>query len=503
MSGRNEETLPAHAAPPRPLKGFSRRFGDLRVRPKLMVLHNLFFLVLTLGVYFSIVPLVESRLSAARAREISLIWNTFSAVTPDTGEHELRFYELTADSGDALGLPREAQQWMRDYPGRIWQREAVSEHIYKLVPGSANRFYRLRLPLAFYDGLLMSARLALFAALGVVYVLAVLLLELVIMPRYVYQPLQLMLLADAATRRGDRRQELVPDEYIPGDEIGQIMQSRNEVVTLLRRQEDDLAEALHRLEATAGDLRRKNEQLETAKRNLEAQDRLVSLGLLSASVAHEMNTPLAVLHGSIEKLLETLPDAATQGRLERMKRVTERLRRISASLLDFARVRRREMSAVDLRTIVEESWQLVAIDERAPLVQFQNAIHVGATVLGNGDQLVQVFVNLLRNALHAVGADGRICVTAAPAWLGARRAVAVMVEDNGPGIPPEVLPEIFEVFVTTRLDAHGTGLGLAVAEGIVSQHGGQIEASNCPRGGARLVVTLPCPEKPLQMKENT
>jgi signal transduction histidine kinase len=67
----------------------------------------------------------------------------------------------------------------------------------------------------------------------------------------------------------------------------------------------------------------------------------------------------------------------------------------------------------------------------------------------------------------------------------------VAVEDNGPGIPPEVLPDIFEAFVTTRLDSRGTGLGLTVAEGIVSQHGGTISAANRPGGGARLEVKLP------------
>jgi signal transduction histidine kinase len=492
LPDRNSGEPPLQGWPPRPLTGFSRRFGDLRVRPKLMVLHNAFFLILTLSVYFSILPLVESRLAAARAREISLMWNTFSALTPDRGEHELRYYDLTAGSGDELGLPPAAQSWMRDFPGRVWQRDATAEHIFKLVPGAADRFYRLRLPIAFYDSLLLSARLALFAVLGALYVLAVLLLELLIMPRYVYQPLQLMLHADAATRRGDRAQELIPSAYIPGDEIGQIMHSRNEAVTILRQQEDHLAEALHRLEA-------KNQQLETAKRNLEAQDRLVSLGLLSASVAHEMNTPLAVLHGSLEKLQETLPDPATQARLQRMKRVTERLRHISAGLLDFARVRRREFAPVPLHDLVEESWQLVAIDERASSISFLNSVPASARVFGNAGQLVQVFVNLLRNALHAVDPGlpghpgGRVHVTAHPATLDGRRALAISVEDNGPGIPEDILPEIFEVFVTTRLDAHGTGLGLAVAEGIVSQHHGLITAANCPTGGARLEVTLPCP----------
>ena len=71
------------------------------------------------------------------------------------------------------------------------------------------------------------------------------------------------------------------------------------------------------------------------------------------------------------------------------------------------------------------------------------------------------------------------------------RWVIVRVDDNGPGIPEEVLPEIFEAFITTRLDSRGTGLGLAVAEGIVHQHGGIIEASNLPQGGARLELTLP------------
>ena len=92
------------------------------------------------------------------------------------------------------------------------------------------------------------------------------------------------------------------------------MRSRNKTVASLRHHEDELASALRRL---------------------EEQDRLVSLGLLSASVAHELNTPLAVLHGSIEKLIDTSPDAHTLDRLARMQRVTQRLRRISESLADL------------------------------------------------------------------------------------------------------------------------------------------------------------------------
>ncbi len=498
MSGSNDAARRSEVATnsqARPLTGIDRRFSDLRLRPKLMVLHNLFFLILTLAVYFSLIPLVEERLAATRTREVTLIWNTFSTLTPESGEEELRAYELRSGTGAEFGLPDGAQMWMVKYPGRIWQRDARSDTIYKLVQGSEARFYRLTLPLDFYDGILASIKVAMFAVLGVCYILAVLLLELVIMPKHVYQPIRLFLEADAATRHGDREAEIVPEALIPGDEIGQIMRSRNDTVEALRMQEDVLEEALRRLESTAKDLRAKNEQLETAKRNLEAQDRLASLGLLSAGVAHEMNTPLAVLHGSIEKLIETVRDGGAQARLQRMVRVTERLRKISAGLLDFARVRTRETAAVAVRPLIDEAWQLVAIDEKASEIAFENEVDGTAAVVANADRLVQVFVNLLRNALNAAPAGGQVRVTAVDSSLGERKAIGIRVEDNGPGIPPDVLPDIFEAFVSTRLDDRGTGLGLTVAEGIVHQHGGTITASNCAPGGARLEVTLPTAEE--------
>lgn len=464
--------LPARVMQPRPLTGISRRFGDLRVRPKLMVLHNAFFLLLASAIYLSVLNLVESRMAQAQRREMTLILNAFSAHSPESEQLALNAYDLRSGTAGDFGLPDEAQAWMQRYPGRIWQRNEASEHVYKLIPGAA-RYYRLTLPLTFYENLNSSVRIALFLTLGFVYALAVLLLELFILPRYVYQPMRLLLDADRATRRGDRQAEIIPESFIANDEIGRILRSHNQTVRALRRHEDEL---------------------EQAKRNLEAQDRLVSLGLLSASVAHEMNTPLAVLHGSIEKLIETVPDPHAQSRLARMVRVTERLRRISAGLLDFARQRSQTLARVDLQPLVQEAWSLVSIDEKAASVQFTNGVDPAHAVLANGDRLLQVFVNLLRNALIAVpAAGGAIRVSSAPSTIDGRPAVAIAVQDNGPGIPPEVLPGVFEAFVTTRLDASGTGLGLTVAEGIVHQHGGAISASNPPAGGARLEVVLPSP----------
>ncbi len=390
-------------------KGYSitRFFANLKVRPKLMVLHNLFFLVLTCAAYFSLIPLFEKLVSDARSREISMMHQTTRSA------NEVR---LSEESDEAA---------------------------------------------------VRRARLTLFLVLGSIYVFAVLVLEVMIMPLYVYRPLKKMLDADAATQAGDRERELIPGEEIFGDEIGQIMSSRNATVAELRRQEDELAAALQKL---------------------EDQDRLVSLGLLSASVAHELNTPLAVLNGSIEKLIETTSDAHALERLQRMQRVAQRLQRISESLVGFSKVRTQQMEPLAVRTLIEESWGLVAIDEKSSGVEFVNNVGAEDRVIGNADRLVQVFVNLLRNALNAIEtSSGRIEVRSRKQG----RRVMITVEDNGKGIRPDVLPDIFDAFVTTRLDARGTGLGLTVAAGIVTQHNGTISASNRADGGARLEVSLP------------
>ena len=375
-----------------------------------MVLHNLFFLVLTTVAYFSLIPLYEQLATDTRAHQVVV-------------------------------------------PGRI--------------PNAA-----AQATLRSQQSALNQARVRLFLVLGIIYLLAVVVLEAAIMPWYVYRPLRRMLAADSATQAGDREGELIPDSEIMGDEIGQIMRSRNDTVEALRRREDELAAALRRI---------------------EEQDRLVSLGLLSASVAHELNTPLAVLAGSIEKLIETNPDSHTQERLARMQRVTHRLRRISESLVDFSRVRKTQMEPTALRPLIEEAWTLVAIDEKSSHVEFLNYASAEHRVIGNPDRLLQVFVNLLRNALNAIGSDstGRIEVRTRREQRDGRASIVLTVEDNGQGIPAYVLPDIFDAFVTTRLDAHGTGLGLTVAEGIITQHGGTIAASNRPQGGACLEVCLP------------
>src|SRR5208282_3543865 len=105
-------------------------------------------------------------------------------------------------------------------------------------------------------------------------------------------------------------------------------------------------------------------------------------------VAHELNTPLAVLNGSIEKLIETTSDQPSLDRLARMQRVAQRLQRISESLVDFSRVRHQHMGPLLLRPLIEEAWGLVAIDDKANTVEFANHVAADEAVIGNPDRLI-------------------------------------------------------------------------------------------------------------------
>jgi signal transduction histidine kinase len=472
------------------IRGLHQVFGDLRVRPKLIVLHNVFFLFLTSAVYFSLIPGIERRTAEAHARESALLEQIFARGGDLTSLAKSSRYEVTAGSAAELGITGPVRDWLDARPGSVWQEPGESLLLYRKDP-AGDRYARLLVPAEFYSGVVSDAKLSLFLVLGGVYIMAVLALELIIMPHYVYGPIRLTLAADQASLRNDRAGEIISEDLIPGDEIGDIMRSRNRTVAQVRVQQGDLERALARLEDLNRDLQRKNEELEAAKTTMAAQDRLASLGLLSASVAHELNTPLAVLHGSIEQLCETVEDPATQQRLQRMQRVTERLRQISVTLLDFSRMPREETAPVPIRRLVDEAWGLVGFDLRAGQVHYVNEVPDDLRVQGNHDRLMQVFVNLLRNALYAVESRGRIAVHSRCENSNGQRWVYIVVDDNGPGIPEEVLPSIFEAFVTSRLDSRGTGLGLTVAKGIVTQHNGEITASNHAAGGARLEVRLP------------
>jgi signal transduction histidine kinase len=455
--------------PMRIRKRASALFGNLRLRPKLLLLHNLFFLVLALAVYFSVIPLFEKRVASAKQREFTLLGQLFADDRYLPALQMMGIYHYRQGDAASLAMPKEAESFLAEHPADIYVAPSISDSIFKRSP-IAGLYRSITIPEVYYDGLVTRAKYTLFIVLAILYLLAIMLLEFVIMPTYVYRRIDAFRAADAAARGNDRERELIPDEEILSDEIGELMLSRNETMARLRRQ---------------------NEELEAARAKLLEQDRLASLGMLSASVAHELNTPLAVLQGYIEKFAEERNSPQQEERIRRMLKMTQRLRRISESLVGFSRVRKESWEVVGLAALVEEAWQIASIEEKAGRIHFLNLCDPEHSVLGNPDRLLQVFLNLIRNAIQAAPeTKGEIVVNSQEVRAEGKTQIRVTVEDNGPGIPPEVLPDIFDAFVSTRLDSKGTGLGLTVSEGIVHQHGGSITASNRVNGGASLEVRL-------------
>ncbi|MBL0921872.1 MAG: hypothetical protein IBJ10_07060 [Phycisphaerales bacterium] len=472
------------AAGRRPLR--RRLLGEMRIRKKLILLHTCFSLglaaVLLLLIGWAVRDLV---LEAERTEAIvgmEMLVNAGGAEVPA----RIEGLELGAGTALELGLtPGEADEAVRRAGENVltetragWPRVVRWDSGTGLYYSSAARSLSARAAVWKLYLLLTSALLG-------VYFLIALMLELFVLPRQVYRPIRRLLDADHAVQAGDREHELIPAPDIPADELGEIMRSRNESIIKLRRQEKALAHALDQLEVVAVELKRKNHLLETARQNLADQDRLASLGMMSAGLAHELNTPLAVLKGQAERLASAPEQGVSPEQAALMVRVVRRLEKLSESLLDFARVRPPQREPVRLRALVDEAWTLVSIDREARSVALVNRVDPDLTLDGDADRLSQVFVNLLRNSadaiVHARGEPagaGSIAVSVERSVRDGDRWASITVADDGPGIDPEVLPRLFEPFTTTRLDARGTGLGLAVAEGIIREHGGVILARN-------------------------
>ena len=241
------------------------------------------------------------------------------------------------------------------------------------------------------------------------------------------------------------------------------------------------------LEAATAQLARVNRELQDSFEQIKRADRLSAIGQLSASLAHEIRNPLGSIEGAADLLEQPgiSPDIRAKS-LVVIRKEVQRLNRLLTNLLDFARPRRPELQAVDIRGVVESVVALVAHSARQGNVEIRRSF---ATALPpvecDAEQLKQVILNLTINAIQAMPEGGELELALAAASGGVR----IAVRDQGQGIPAPELDRIFDPFYTTK--AHGTGLGLAVAQQIVSQHGGTLTAALNPEGGMTFTVALP------------
>jgi two-component system sensor histidine kinase HydH len=227
--------------------------------------------------------------------------------------------------------------------------------------------------------------------------------------------------------------------------------------------------------------------LDTAHSEALRRSQLAFLGEIAGNIAHEVRTPLSTLKAAAQLVGNpgVAPDRQ-QRLLESIVSEVDRLNRVVTDLVDIARPATASYRPEPVGPVVARAVSLFAAAADTASVQLQyDAAPEPLVVRGSSDRLYQTLVNLIRNAMQAVGESGTVTVRS-------RRhgdTVVLEIEDSGPGVPPDMLPKIFSPFVTMKPD--GAGLGLAIARRIVEEHGGTISVENREDVGARFTIRLP------------
>jgi two-component system NtrC family sensor kinase len=228
------------------------------------------------------------------------------------------------------------------------------------------------------------------------------------------------------------------------------------------------------------------------QQRLAQSEKMSGFGQMISGVAHELNNPLATIVGYAQLLGKTVGDEALARRLDILRREAERCRRIVQNLLSFARRREPETRALSLNQVVSDVVAFLRYQLDADGVRTITELSPDLPpVRGDAHQLEQVLVNLLTNARDAIreaGESGTIRIATRRAADG---AVVLDVADDGPGIPEAVRPHVFDPFYTTKSAGRGTGLGLSLAHGTVTAHGGTIEILPETAPGTTVRLTLP------------
>ena len=235
-------------------------------------------------------------------------------------------------------------------------------------------------------------------------------------------------------------------------------------------------------------------ELEQARLQLYQSEKMASVGLLAASVAHELNTPLGVVVSSSQRVSDALAEMGDLLKPSTVKSVrlcnsaAERAASIVQSLRDFSRPSQRDPEYVDLRHNIDTTLQILEPRLDRSEVEVIRELDDLPVVECFPALINQVIMNLLINALQAMDDRGTLTITAS---ASGDDAVEIVVSDTGPGVPGDLRTRIFEPFFTTKGQGEGTGLGLSLSYNIVATHGGSLEVDPFYTSGARFVVRLP------------
>jgi len=301
--------------------------------------------------------------------------------------------------------------------------------------------------------------------------------------RTIFSPVERMALTMQRVGAGELQARVgEPDEPRGGDELGQLAGHLDHLLDTVATRTGELQQLNAELDAKVA---ARTRDLEAAQVQLVRAEKLAAVGQLTASIAHEVNNPIAVLQGNLDLVRELLgPDVdRVRGELRLADEQIERMRLIVTQLLQFARPNEFAgyVEAVDVNRLVEDCLLLAGHLLARSGIEVRRELRARGRPAANRQELQQVLVNLLVNAIHAMPGGGMLTLASADR---AGNMVEITVSDTGAGLGPELLAELFKPFVTRKKD--GTGLGLWISRSIVDRYGGDLRAADRADAADRL-----------------
>ncbi|MBU0480983.1 MAG: HAMP domain-containing protein [Proteobacteria bacterium] len=281
------------------------------------------------------------------------------------------------------------------------------------------------------------------------------------------------------------------------NEFNILSRSLNKMLNRIKDDRSKLQESIRTLEKT-------NTELMQAQQEVIRAEKLASVGRLSAGIAHEIGNPVGIVIGYLDLLKQNaISDDQKKDFLARAEKEVNRINTIIRQLLDFARYPQDDVAEItDLNKVISEVAEICSVQPLTSDIVIATELKASSSLVpASAGQLKQIFINLLINgadAIHAAGiSDGRIEIITDDATLenGSIQAVTISFRDNGPGVEPEKLQNIFDPFYTTKEPGKGTGLGLSICFTMVENLGGTIFADS-GNGGMTITITLPVVNRP-------
>jgi signal transduction histidine kinase len=388
---------------------------------------------------------------------------------------------------EQVGLDASPDGMSHTHDVRLYRREFQVAYTPLKVRGDVLGWLGVVLPASFVVTAEATSRntFTLIFGLGTIGVIVIGL----VLSRSIARPILMLRSMSQAVAAGDLDQTSGLDR---SDEIGDLAEAFDGMTLHLRQRTQEA----NRLYAEAVQHNRElaeiNEQLRNTQRQLVQSEKLAAIGQLTAGIVHDVKNPLAVVKGMAELMLSSgeFPETMRED-ITLIRDSSQKANLILTDLLTFARQSKPEMEQRDIRETIEAALRLTAYPVRkAHIETFKEMPDQPVLVTYDHQQIEQVLVNLINNAVHAMQAkqDGG---TLSVSLRDPGNSVAIAVADSGIGIPPENLGRIFDPFFTTKPETEGTGLGLSVSYGIISNHNGRIEVQSTVGQGTTFTIWLP------------